>query len=98
MIKFTLLIIYVYKSLNHFKAVLIPSIPGTYKGMENIKKFGHGRICKAVKELCGEREDDVQLEVQVRDFSSISYFISIRSLKQITKCKIFIKVIFNWES
>jgi hypothetical protein len=42
--------------------------------MENIKKFGHGRICKAVKELCGEREEDVQLEVQVRDFLQyISY-------------------------
>lgn len=63
--------------------------------MENIKKFGHGRICKAVKELCGEREDDLQLEVQVRDFSSISYFISIRS---ITIYKIFYEVVFNWES
>ncbi|GBC17287.2 phospholipase D/nuclease [Rhizophagus irregularis DAOM 181602=DAOM 197198] len=54
------------------KAVLIPSIPGTYKGMENIKKFGHGRICKAVKELCGEREDDLQLEVQSSSIGSLN--------------------------
>ncbi len=46
------------------KATLIPSIPGIYKGVENIKRVGHGRISKAVKELCGEHED-VQLEFQV---------------------------------
>ncbi|RIA86535.1 tyrosyl-DNA phosphodiesterase I [Glomus cerebriforme] len=53
------------------KAVLIPSIPGTHRGMENIKKFGHGRICKAVKELCGERKD-VQLEFQSSSIGSLN--------------------------
>ncbi|GES80151.1 putative tyrosyl-DNA phosphodiesterase [Rhizophagus clarus] len=54
------------------KAVLIPSIPGIYKGMDNIKKFGHGRICKAVRELCGEREEVVQLEVQSSSIGSLN--------------------------
>ncbi|CAG8522773.1 1833_t:CDS:10 [Funneliformis caledonium] len=53
------------------KATLIPSIPGIHKGMENIKRFGHGRICKAVKELCGSRED-VQLEFQSSSIGSLN--------------------------
>ncbi|CAI2162747.1 12540_t:CDS:10 [Funneliformis geosporum] len=71
------------------KATLVPSIPGIHKGMENIKRFGHGRISKAVKEFCGSRED-VQLEFQSSSIGSLNkqylveFYLSARGLDPVS--------------
>ncbi|RIB14340.1 hypothetical protein C2G38_2248309 [Gigaspora rosea] len=43
------------------KAKLIASIPGAYKGIENMKKYGHGSLCKVVQEVCGPNENLIRM-------------------------------------
>ncbi|CAG8799595.1 3964_t:CDS:1, partial [Cetraspora pellucida] len=45
-------------------AKLVASIPGVYKGTEDIRRYGHGRLCKVIKDVCGPNENII-LECQV---------------------------------
>ncbi|RIB05951.1 tyrosyl-DNA phosphodiesterase I, partial [Gigaspora rosea] len=53
------------------KAKLVASIPGAYKGVENIKKYGHGRLCKVVQEVCGQNENII-LECQTSTLGGLT--------------------------
>ncbi|CAG8556878.1 447_t:CDS:10 [Dentiscutata erythropus] len=53
------------------KAKLVASIPGVYKGIENIKKYGHGRLCKVVQEICGPNENII-LECQTSTLGGLN--------------------------
>ncbi|RIA95049.1 tyrosyl-DNA phosphodiesterase-domain-containing protein [Glomus cerebriforme] len=53
------------------KAIIIPSIPGAYKGIENVKKYGHGRLSQVVKGVCKQSEY-VELECQSSSLGSIT--------------------------
>ncbi|GBC02306.1 hypothetical protein RclHR1_04560005 [Rhizophagus clarus] len=52
------------------KATIIPSIPGAYKGIENVKKYGHGRLSQVVKNIC--KYEYVELECQSSSLGSIT--------------------------
>ncbi|CAG8798290.1 8175_t:CDS:2 [Gigaspora margarita] len=53
------------------KAKLVASIPGEYKGIEDMKKYGHGRLCKVVQEVCGQNENLI-LECQTSTIGSLN--------------------------
>ncbi|CAB4492612.1 uncharacterized protein OCT59_015862 [Rhizophagus irregularis] len=52
------------------KAIIIPSIPGAYKGIDDVKKYGHGRLSQIVKNIC--EYEDVELECQSSSLGSIT--------------------------
>ncbi|CAG8806381.1 38287_t:CDS:2, partial [Gigaspora margarita] len=53
------------------KAKLVASIPGAYKGIEDMKKYGHGRLCKVIQEVCGQNENII-LECQASTIGSLN--------------------------
>ncbi|CAG8551358.1 2265_t:CDS:10, partial [Racocetra persica] len=53
------------------KAKIVASIPGVYKGTEEIKRYGHRRLCRVIQDVCGPNENII-LECQTSTLGGLT--------------------------